>query len=694
MLPGREVFWNIQFGEITYALAVVVIGILIYAIYRHYRRWQVGRPANRFNHLVRRIRDIIVIAVVDGIFHRKFFEVANGLGQRSASIKNWLPRELYAGLAHFLIFAGCIVFLIGSFLDFISHYFFHFLQGSLYLWYSVVVDSFGILVIIGVILALVRRYALRPDRLDNQRDDLVVLLLILAIVVTGFIVEGLRIAATELKVTPDWAPWSPGGYVLALVFSGLSQSALLAWHTAVWWIHMLLSLGAIAYVALFASRLFHIIWDPVNVFFRSLEPRGVLSTLDFENEEYFGTGKIEDFTWKQLLDLDACTRCGRCQDVCPAYLSGKKLNPKQLIQDLKGYFTDVYPLATWGKVDNNGESRRDMLAEVVTEQVLWDCTTCRACQEVCPVYVEHVDKIIDMRRNLAMERSQFPEPVQEALKSLGSRGHPYRGTSATRTEWADGLGVKVLGDDDSEVDVLYWVGCSAALDDRNMKVSQALVKILQAQGINFGILGMEESCCGDPARRMGDEYLYQTICQSNIEILNGYQVKKILTTCPHCFNTLKHEYPQFGGNFEVIHHTQFIADLLRQGELKLGAQDRGKITYHDSCYLGRYNNIYEAPREIVQAVAGHNQVELARCRENGFCCGGGGGHMWMEEEPDQRVSERRVAEIIEAKVDLVATACPYCLTMLEDGLKAKGVEESVKAADLSELVASLIVKNR
>jgi len=682
MVPGREIFWNIQFGEILYILAVIVIGILCYAIYQRYRVWRLGRPANRFNHLGKRIWDFMVIGVIDGIIHRKFFGVADGLGHRPTLTGDLIPREFYPGVAHFLIFIGCIVFLIGAFLDFISHYFFHFMHGNFYLGYSVVVDSFGILAIVGVILAIIRRYVQKPDRLDNKWDDLVALLLILVVIVTGFIVEGLRIAATELKLAPDWAPWSPGGYVLALAFSGLTQGALLTWHVIMLWFHVLLSLGAIIYVSLFYSKLFHIIWDPINVFFRNLEPRGALVPIDLETAETFGVSKIEDFTWKQLLDLDACTRCGRCQDNCPAYLSGKALSPKKLIQDLKTHLYEVYPIPIVGKPV---ESPKDMLTEVITEEVIWDCTTCRACQQACPIYVEHIDKIIDMRRNLAMERAKFPESAQDALKSIGAREHPWRGTTATRTDWASDLGVKVLAED-SNIDILYWVGCTAALEDRNMKVAIATAKILQAAGINFGILGTEESCCGDPARRMGDEYLFQTLCQKNIELLKTYKVNKILTSCPHCFNTLKNEYPQFDGNFEVIHHTQFIADLIREGKLKPGRSNGKRVAYHDSCYLGRYNDIYQAPREILMAISGTEKVELARSGTRSFCCGGGGGHMWMEEDPDKRVSERRVEEIIEAKVDVVATACPYCLSMFEDALKAKGAEESIKAMDLSELV--------
>jgi Fe-S oxidoreductase/nitrate reductase gamma subunit len=688
MTPSREIFWNIQFGEIVYILAVIAVAILAYAIYRHIRIWRSGTPANRFNHLGKRIWNFIITAIVDGIIHRKFFGVTDGLGHGHQSTKDWIPRELYPGLAHFLIFIGCIVFLLGSFLDFISHYFFHFMHGTFYLVFSAVLDSFGILAIIGVILAVIRRYVLKPGRLDNKWDDVVALLLILIVIATGFIVEGLRIAATELQVAPDWAPWSPGGYVLALAFSGISQRALLASHVGMWWFHACLSLGAIAYVSLFNSRLFHIIWDPVNVFFRNLGPRGALTPVDFEKTELFGVSKIEDFTWKQLMDLDACTRCGRCQDACPANFSGKALNPKQLILNLKEHLYEIHPVSLRKEP---AQSRKDMISEAVTDEVLWDCTTCRACMEVCPVYIEHVDKIIDMRRNLAMEQSRFPEEVQNTLKSLGTRNHPFRGTTATRTTWFEGMELPVLADS-GEGEILYWVGCSAALEDRNMSVPRAMVKILQAAGVNFVLLGDEEGCCGDPARRMGDEYLFQTICQSNIEILKKYNTNKILTTCPHCFNSLKNEYPQFGGNFEVVHHTQLIADLLRDGRLKPGTLDGAKIGYHDSCYLGRYNDIYQEPRDIVKAIGGTKSTEFHRCRSNSFCCGGGGGHMWMEEDPARRVNIRRIEEIIQAGVDVVATACPYCLTMLEDGAKAREVGESLRIRDLSELVAEALEK--
>jgi Fe-S oxidoreductase/nitrate reductase gamma subunit len=673
--PTRLTFWNIHLHWPMYILAAIAVGILIWSIYRHYRRWKVGRPAVRANQWGKRTGNFLYLTVVEGFLHRKFLGVEKPLR----------PKEFYPGLMHFFIFAGFVFLFLATVLDSSSYYIYDFLKGNFYLGFSIVSDVFGILAIIGVLMAIYRRYVKRPERLDNKWEDLTALLLIMVVLLTGFFVEGLRMAASELKINPGWSPWSPGGYVIAKLFGGASEGTLLGWHIGLWWFHIVFAFGLFVYVALFNSRLFHILWDPINIFFRNLGPKGALTKIDFEKSELFGAGKIEDFTWKQLLDLDACTRCGRCQDACPAYFSGKALNPKKVIQDLKIHLYEVYPHLTSLKP---AETRKEMVGEVITDEVAWDCTTCRACQQACPVYIEHVDKIIDLRRNLAMEKSRFPEAAQEALKCLGTRGHPYRGTTATRTSWCEGLNIKTLAED-SNVDILYWVGCSAALDDRNMKVAQSMAKVLRAAGINFGILGDEETCCGDPARRMGDEYLFQTICQQNIEVLKSHNVKKILTSCPHCFNSLKHEYPQFGGNYEVMHHAQFIDSLMKEGRLKVDKKVLQKATYHDSCYLGRYNDIYHEPRQIVKALS-EKQVELPRHGTNSFCCGGGGGHMWMEENPEKRVNNRRVDELISCGADCVATACPYCLTMFEDGLKAKQAEEKIKAKDISEIVAEAL----
>lgn len=684
MEPTREVFWNISFGVIIDVLGILAAVFFFYVLYRRYKRWRLGRSDNRFSHLGKRIRAFLGYKVVDLLFHRKFFGIADGLGHRRFSLADLRPKDFYPGLIHFLIFAGCIGLFLGTVLVAASHYLFHFLEGGFYLGFSLALDIFGIMVLIGVILALHRRYMQKPDRLDNKGEDLAALIILFVLVLSGFFVEGFRIAATELKTSPDWAPWSPGGYILALGFSGLSQEALLIWHSISWWLHSLLVVGAILYVALYWNRLWHIIVSPINVFLRNLEPRGALIPINLEKTEVFGAAKIEDFTWKHLLDLDACTRCGRCQDSCPAYLSGKPLSPKKVVQDLKTHFKEVYPKLFSLKPT---ESRKDMIDEVVTRDVIWNCTTCYACHEVCPVFIEPMVKIMEMRRNLVLEKASIPETGEGALKSIEARGHPWRGTMLSRTDWAQGLGIKSLADD-SHVDVLFWVGCTEALEERSTKVAQAIAIILKLANINFGILGTEERCCGDPARRLGNEYLFQLQAESNIELFKKYGVKKVVTGCPHCYNTLKYEYPQFGGGVEVVHHTELIARLLSEGKLGPIKNKGGVVTYHDSCYLGRYNDIYELPRQILNSMSGINLVEMAQNRERSFCCGAGGGHLWLEEQKaGQRINEMRTEQAMAAKAEVIATACPYCLQMFEDGIKAKEAGELLKVKDIAELIA-------
>ena len=534
--------------------------------------------------------------------------------------------------------------------------------------------------------------------MDNKNEDLIALLAIAVIVVTGFLVQAVRLAYFD----PPWAIWSPVGYILSFALSGINKDALLVVHRSLWWFHVFLALGVMTFVALSWNRLWHIIVSPLNIFFRNLGPRGALVPIDMEKAESFGVSKIEDFTWKSLLDLDACTRCGRCADICPAHLSGKPLSPKKIVQDLKSHLLERAPAllvakASKIKTGKTGKSPDggttiagepgSMIGGIIETDAIWNCTTCFACQEVCPVLVEPMLKIGEMRRNLVLEQASIPETAEGALRSIEDRGHPWRGTQLTRTSWFEDLDIKTLVQD-ADVEVLYWVGCTEALEDRSLKVAQATGKLLKIAGVKFGVLGDEESCCGDPARRLGNEYLYQTQAQKNIERLKNYHIQKIITGCAHCFNTLKNEYPQFGGNFEVVHHSEFILQLLKTGRLKMGNGVKAVATFHDPCYLGRYNQSYEIPRQILRYVPNLTLVEMGLNRERSFCCGAGGGHMWLEEQKvGERINVIRTEQAIATGAQVVVTACPYCLQMFQDCIKTKSVEDTLKVMDISEILS-------
>jgi len=676
-MESREIFWNVgSSGHILYYLLIPLAALLAYAVYRRYRLWRLGQPDNRLGDIKKSIWSFVVTGIVDGLIHRRFL------------------REPYPGLMHFLIFWGAIAFLLGAATDFVTHYFTGGLEGKPYLGASLVVDVLGLALLVGLGLAVFRRYIQRPDRLDNKPENAIALSLIFVIVLTGFIIEGLRIAALE----PNWGAWSPGGWVVAQMFGGLSVGTLETLHESLWWFHVGLTLGVIGYVALTFSSLAHIVVGPVNVLFRSLQPKGALLPLDLETAEVYGAAKIDDFTWKHLFDLDSCTRCGRCQDVCPAYLSGKALSPKKVIQDLKSHWLDVAPGLLAAKAGGNGDNpgnpgdnSASMIGDVITAEVIWDCTTCRACMEVCPVFIEHIDKIIDMRRNLVLEQAEIPETAEMVLRCIEDRGHTCRGTTCARGEWCVPLGLPSISED-TDVDIIYWVGCAASLEERSMKVAVALANVLKAAGIKVGVMCEDETCCGEPARRIGNEYLFQMQVMKNIEAFNKHGIKKILVSCPHCYNTFKNEYPQFGGELEVVHHSQFIADLLREGRLKLTSGLEQTITYHDACYLGRHNDIYDSPREVVKGIPQVKMVEMERSRRRSFCCGGGGGHFWMEEREGVRISEMRTEQALKTNANILATACPYCLQMFEDAIKAKEAAESLKAMDIAELVEDAIQK--
>ncbi len=710
--PSREIFWNIPYYYIMYIIGVIVVGIMIWAAVRRYRMWHVGKDDPRLKgSLSARWKIFLKTALIDGIIHRKFVGVADNLGHRPMRLSDLKPREWYPGIAHFLIAIGCALLLLGTALDVLSHYIYDFLVGTMYFAHSMFTDIGGLMALVGVIMVSIRRYGQRPERLDNKREDMMALLAIVLIIVTGFVVEGLRVAADEINIHPAWSHWSPGGYVLAEYFRNFSHDSLLIAHRTLWWFHSLLTFGFLIYIAFYFNRLWHIVLSPLNVLWRNLGPRGAMVPIDLEKAESFGVSKVEDYSWKNLLDLDACTRCGRCADSCPAHLSGKPLSPKKVLQDLKGNWLEKAPalLAARAKAPTNTANNQPqpdggtpeaapaaepkaMIGGVIETDAIWNCTTCFACQEVCPVSAEPMLKLGEMRRNLVLEQAQIPETAEGALRSIEDRGHPWRGTMLTREGWMEGLGIKSMAED-ADVDILYWVGCTEALEDRSFKVAQATGKLLKIARVKFGVLAAEESCCGDPARRLGNEYLYQMQAQKNIDTLKKYNIKKIVTGCPHCYNTLKNEYPQFGGNFEVLHHSELLLQLLKEGRLKVSKGLDGTFTYHDPCYLGRYNNIFEAPREVLGLMPGVKVAEMQRNRERNFCCGAGGGHMWLEEQKaGERINVMRTEQAMATQAKTVATACPYCLQMFQDGIKTKAVEETLKVMDISEILIERVSK--
>ena len=644
-----------MFSSFDLFLLFVVAVVFLYGFYRRSRLWLIGKKENRTDRPKDRL--LSIWAYVVG--HKRML------------------KDAYPGWMHLFIFYG---FLIPFVIIVITQANFT-LPDSLALPLSLFFDLVGALGIVGLILAFYRRYVKKPDNLtyDTTVGNLIALLFLLGIFGLGFCVEGLRIARTQ----PGWAGWTPIGWVFSQFFSGMGDANQILLHRLLWRLHLFLVLGFVAFIPY--SRMLHIFTGPANVYMRQLTSKGALPPIrDFETAETFGASKLEDLTWKQLFDMDACTRCGRCLDHCPGYQSGKPLAPKKNWDSIRAHMEEKGALIRKGK-DPEAEGGKKLIGDVISEDVIWACTNCLACAMVCPVFIPCVDKFLEMRRYLVLMESRFPSEVQLVFRNMENNNNPWGVGLGLRADWAKGLELKTLAEE-GEVDFLFWVGCAGSFDDRNKRVATSLVKTLRASGAKFSFLGTEEGCCGDSARRIGNEYLYQTLVQANIEVLNNYGVKKILTMCPHCFNTLKNEYPQFGGNYEVMHYTEFLADALTSGKLKLTKPIDKVVTYHDSCFLGRGNEIYEAPRTILRAIPGLRLVEMERSGVRSFCCGAGGGRMWMEEKIGTRINQMRTEQAVQTKAESVGTACPYCLTMLGDGIKEKGLEESMTSFDLSELV--------
>ena len=494
--------------------------------------------------------------------------------------------------------------------------------------------------------------------------------------------------------SPDFEKWSFVGYPLAKLFDGMGEGSITTWHQIMWSAHVVAFIGFL--ILLPISMLRHIFTSPLNMYLRDRDrPKGAMRAMPNLTEtslESFGASVVEDFTWKQLLDTDACTMCGRCTSVCPAHATGKPLDPREIVLKTGEVMSASAPhgaVAPPLSTDKEITISANSLFERITAEEVWSCTTCRACDEICPVNIEILDKILDMRRYLSLMESNFPSELGNAYRAMENQGNPWGMNQGERADWATSLkdsGVEVTIVDPGDpftAEYLYWVGCAGSFDDKNKKVTQAMAKLLKRAGIEVAILGPSEMCTGDSARRSGNEYLFQMLAMPNIEMLNGMGVKKIITQCPHCFNTMGNEYPQLGGHYEVIHHAQMLESLIDSGRLDLAdATLDERITYHDSCYLGRHNDIYMAPRRVVGSIKGVEVVEMPRNGTKGMCCGAGGARMWMEESIGVKVNDERAKEALSTGASRVATACPFCYIMLDDGVKAAGNDE-VKVADIA-----------
>ncbi|HEY3264783.1 MAG TPA: (Fe-S)-binding protein [Actinomycetota bacterium] len=648
------------------ALVAVAAALFARRAVRIARLVRLGRPVERTSDLpIRLEREVTVV-----------------LAQRK------LLQRLVPGIMHALIFWGFLVLLTtiveaaGQAVD--PAFAIPLIGRSS--WLGLVQDVFALLVFVGVLTAFAIRKVDRPERFvgSHMEEADLILVWILGIILTLLGLDAVRIARGVAEAP---AGWTPVADVLSHVFDPMGPTPQRVFEGVFVWSHLILILGFLVYIPY--SKHLHIVTAAINVFFAKTRPLGYLTPLRIDLESLqtedvsFGARTITDLTRKELLDLTACTECGRCQAVCPAWNTGKPLSPKLLVMNLRDHLFER-DLSSGGAPDDGAA----LVPDVVDPDVIWSCTTCAACVQECPVDIEHVDTIVDIRRNLVMAESAFPAEAGTMLRNLESTGNPWGQPQSDRAAWAEGLDVRVLAEGERAPEYLYWVGCAASFDDRAKATARATATLLAQAGVAFAILGPREGCSGDPARRIGNEYLFQTMADQNVSTLTQARTTKIVASCPHCFNTLRNEYPDYGGRFDVVHHSQLFEDLIASGRIRPTHRVRESVTYHDPCYLGRHNDEYAAPRRVLEAIPGVRSLEMPRHGPRGFCCGAGGARMWMEERIGKRINEERTDEAISTGASTLGVACPYCLVMLDDGARARDAE--LRVTDISQLLADSV----
>jgi Fe-S oxidoreductase len=655
---------------------IASIGFFLMNLRRILSFIMIGQKENRFDNPAKRVLNVLKIA----------------FGQSK------LLRDPVAGFIHFLIFWGFVLFLfavIESIIQgFYSSFTFEFL-GPVFSMMTIIQDIFGIFVLIAVLSALYRRFIQKVARLDVGKegniDAAIILVLILGVVLSMFGQNVSHIASNNFQLGEYEV--RPVANLLSTFFYSETNSSSNIFYEIFWWSHILSIFGFMNFLPY--SKHFHVVTSIPNVYFSKIgKEKYSLKKINLEDENVsqYGASDFEHLSWKQVLDGFACTECGRCTSVCPAANTGKALSPRKIIVDIRRRTEDKAPLVIAG-VQENSLLTQTLVHDYISDEELWACTTCNACVYECPVTIEHLDSIVDMRRNLVLMESNFPPELNAVFKNIETNFNPWAFNPQDRANWTEGMGIKTMAED-STGEFLFWVGCAGSFDARYQKVTKSIAKLMQIANIEFRILGTEEKCNGDTARRLGNEYLAQLLIQENVETLNNYGVKKIVTGCPHCYNSLKNEFPQFGGNFEVIHHSELISNLVNEGKIKLKSEEvKSKITFHDSCYLGRYNDIYDEPRNSLKKINGVQLVEMERNRDKGFCCGAGGGRMFLEETEGTRINVNRAEEALKTNADTIASACPFCMTMMSDGLKSLEKSEQVFVKDIAEIVLENAISN-